>query len=367
MTKKITFVVQGEGRGHLSQALAMNEILEKLGVELVSVYVGSSSFRQLPQYFTERFGQKIHEFKSPNFSKDKNDKGIQVGKSLFLGIVNLPRYIAIGVGLAKRIKKENVDLIINFYEPLIGLSQLFYRLKIPIICVAHQYLAMSPNFVLPRKPHFDRIGLQNLTYITQIGSAQKWALSFYPAESFFKKNIIVVPPLLRNKIFHLKPNSGNYYLIYILNSGYAQNVIDWQKTQPQTEIHCFWDRFVLPNPYSPQQNLYFHHLSENGFLEKMAGCKALITTAGFESVSEAIYLQKPVAMVPVEGHYEQKVNSFDALLAHAGVRYDSFDIQALMEKLQNFKADIRQENQAWIASSAKQFEELLAKALEIFV
>lgn len=55
----------------------------------------------------------------------------------------------------------------------------------------------------------------------------------------------------------------------------------------------------------------------------MAGCKAFATTAGFESVCEALYLQKPVLMVPV--HIEQECNAFDATRAGAGIRSDRFD------------------------------------------
>lgn len=52
----------------------------------------------------------------------------------------------------------------------------------------------------------------------------------------------------------------------------------------------------------------------------MGGCKAYLTTAGFESVCEALYLGKPVLMVPV--HVEQECNAWDAQKVGAGVRAD---------------------------------------------
>lgn len=42
----------------------------------------------------------------------------------------------------------------------------------------------------------------------------------------------------------------------------------------------------------------------------MAGCKAYASTAGFESVCEAMYLGKPILMVPA--HIEQDCNAYDA-------------------------------------------------------
>ncbi|MBI1185542.1 hypothetical protein GC194_14825 [bacterium] len=359
MPVTLTFVVQGEGRGHLSQAIAMAEICEQLNFVIDKVYVGRSGERSLPDYFTRRFGEAIVEFKSPNFAHDSNNKGIRVGWSLFMGAVLLPKYIAISIKLARRIKKQKPHGVINFYEPLIGLSQLFVRLRLPIVCVAHQYFALHPKFKLPAKPLFDKIGLITLTYITQIGSHSKMALSFYPFENDQKRHIIAMPPLLRNKVYALQTSQQSFYLIYILNSGYAENVLSWHAENAEVEVHCFWDRFDLPEVYNPQPNLYFHHLSEEHFLQRMSACKALLTTAGFESVSEAIYLQKPVAMVPVKGHYEQKVNSFDALEAGAGVRNDDFDVATLIEKLNSFSHKKPNRSHDWVKLSRNHWETYL--------
>ena len=60
----------------------------------------------------------------------------------------------------------------------------------------------------------------------------------------------------------------------------------------------------------------------------MAGAKAYATTAGFESVCEAMYLNKPVLMVPT--HIEQACNAFDASLSGAGTIADRCDLDALL-------------------------------------
>ena len=60
----------------------------------------------------------------------------------------------------------------------------------------------------------------------------------------------------------------------------------------------------------------------------MAGCRAYATTAGFESICEAMYLGKPVLMVPA--HIEQDCNAHDAMRAGAGIISDSFDLKPLL-------------------------------------
>lgn len=46
---KVIFVVQGEGRGHLTQALALRQILLHEGHEIVKVLVGKSKNRKIPE------------------------------------------------------------------------------------------------------------------------------------------------------------------------------------------------------------------------------------------------------------------------------------------------------------------------------
>ena len=48
---KILFIVQGEGRGHLTQAISMEKLLRSNGHEVVEVLVGKSESRRLPGFF----------------------------------------------------------------------------------------------------------------------------------------------------------------------------------------------------------------------------------------------------------------------------------------------------------------------------
>ena len=48
---KFLFIVQGEGRGHLTQAITLEDMLQRNGHEVVEVLVGKSSSRTLPGFF----------------------------------------------------------------------------------------------------------------------------------------------------------------------------------------------------------------------------------------------------------------------------------------------------------------------------
>jgi uncharacterized protein (TIGR00661 family) len=95
-------------------------------------------------------------------------------------------------------------------------------------------------------------------------------------------------------------------------------------------LHCFVDRKGIAEVEEYRKNLFVHPIDGKKFLEMMAGAKGLVTTAGFESVCEAMYMRKPVLMVPVEDHYEQFCNSQDAVRAGAGVFSRKFEISKLL-------------------------------------
>jgi len=90
-------------------------------------------------------------------------------------------------------------------------------------------------------------------------------------------------------------------------------------------LHCFWDRPGAAEVERYDETLAFHALDGEKFLSMMKRCRGLATTAGFESVAEAMYLGTPALMVPVEGHYEQHCNARDGVRAGAGVVAASFD------------------------------------------
>ena len=70
----------------------------------------------------------------------------------------------------------------------------------------------------------------------------------------------------------------------------------------------------------------------------MAGCKAYATTAGFESVCEALYMGKPCMMIPA--HVEQICNAVDAEREMVGVMSSDFNIDKLKAFAHGYEEDV---------------------------
>ena len=89
----------------------------------------------------------------------------------------------------------------------------------------------------------------------------------------------------------------------------------------------------------------------------MRKCKAYVTTAGFESVCEAMYLQKPTLMIPVESQYEQACNAADGQLSGAGIAGNSFDLSPLIEFLPQYTSNM--DFKDWVSKAGDMFLEEL--------
>src|SRR5690606_28819933 len=72
---RVGFVVQGEGRGHMTQALALASFLRDAGHELARVWVGRSPWRSTPSYFLDGIGAPVETFDAPVQVPDRRGLG----------------------------------------------------------------------------------------------------------------------------------------------------------------------------------------------------------------------------------------------------------------------------------------------------
>jgi uncharacterized protein (TIGR00661 family) len=317
----------------MTQAIAMKRLLEDAGHSICAALVGTSPRRQIPPFFTDRIGVDVHRFQSPNFAPDADNRGILVGRTIWASIRSLPTYLRSFRVFDEMLARHRPDLVVNFYEPLFGLYQMLKRERTPAACLAHQCLSLHPEFPFPEGHPVDRFLLRFLTRITTMRASVILALSFTPMSVMKAGRLFVVPPLLRPDVFRQEIDTGDYLLVYLMSDGYAADIEAWHRRNPGVALHCFWDRKDAPDVDRRDETLTFHRINDMRFLSLMAGCRGLVTTAGFESVCEAMYFGKPVMMVPVDGHYEQLCNALDGERAGAGMRSDHFDLDAFMAYL----------------------------------
>ncbi|WP_103019638.1 glycosyltransferase family protein [Salinibacter altiplanensis] len=366
MSLRCLFVVQGEGRGHLTQAMALRHMLQDAGHQVAQVVVGKSDNQAVPTFFREAFEAPVTNIESPGFVSDAADRSVRPWATLRRTLGRTPTFWHSLDTLDAAVERHDPDVVVNFFEPLMGLYAVTHSPSVPVVAVAHQYMFLHPDYRFPAGRWGRRWAARAFARLTAWGASRRLALSLYPAPDRPRESVSVLPPLLRPGVFR-QPQGENepFFLVYILNSGYANEVVRWHEQNPGVRLHCFWDRPDAAPVEAYDETLTFHQLDDEKFLRLMARCRGLVSTAGFESIAEAMYLGTPVQAVPVAGHYEQRCNAVDAVRAGAGVCSTQFNIGRLRTALGR-GAEQRGRFRRWVRRGRCQFVRELEAAVREF-
>lgn len=355
------FIVQGEGRGHLTQAMSLERLLVSRGHEVVAMLVGKSPSRILPSFFTLNVKAPVKYFETINFVTAAQGKKPDALKTVLLNVSLSSKFLpSIGL-IRKEIRESKADVVVNFYELLGTVGYNAAHVKAPMVCIGHQFLFLHEYFDFPEFGYEGHLALNFFSKAVAFGASKLLALSFRPMVSDPGHKMVVVPPILRPEVLSARDrvSNGDYILGYMLNAGFADEVREWHTGHPDVPLHFFWDNFEAGPVMREDDNLVFYYLDDKEFLRQMAGCRAYASTGGFESICEAMYYGKPLLMVP--SHIEQKCNAYDATKYNAAVSAEKFDLDVLTDFADNrFKRDER--FPAWVDSASEIFlRELEAK------
>lgn len=324
----------------MTQALAFRHLLHEAGHSVEHVIVGRQHARPVPAFFESKIDAPITAVQSPNFVADAKHRSVRPWATLLREALRTPVFINGLRTIDRLVANHRPDVLINFFEPTGGVYGLWRGSRVPIVSVAHQYMFHHPAYRFPPDRWVPGWAARTFARVTALGSTRRLALSLYPAPDRLEDDLVVLPPLLRSALFDLPlDRTEPFYLVYIVNRGYADAVIRWHEAHPEVPLHCFWDRPDAAAVEHYDDTLTFHQIHDETFLKLMARCRGLVSTAGFESIAEAMYLGKPVQVVPVEGHFEQWCNAFDTVRAGAGIRSDRFDINRLRAFVPSYTHD----------------------------
>jgi uncharacterized protein (TIGR00661 family) len=318
----VAFVVQGEGRGHMTQALALAAFLEDAGHEITNVMVGKSPWRSVPDYFLTGIGADVEEFDAPTQVPDRSGRGVSLHRTAVDVARRSPTFMRSMARIAE--VTGEADIVVNFLDLMAGLAGTFRPNDVPTLAVAHNYVFLHPAMSDAPGPHHVRRSVLAYARATAASAHRMMALSFGQLPSSPGIRLGVAPPLLRPMWQTLEPEAGDYLLAYALNAGYGAELVSWSNANPDVRVHCYVDGGAHALPAGTPESFEAHDLDERGFLQHLAGCRAYVGSAGFESICEAFALGKPVLAVPTEGQFEQTLNAWDAE-RHGAARAGSYD------------------------------------------
>jgi len=345
---RIGFVVQGEGRGHMTQALALARFVRDAGHEVSRVWVGVSPHRSLPPYFVRGIDAEVDTFAAPVQVPDRRGIAMSPANTVADVVRRIPDF-------ARATRKihdgtRQLDLVVNFLDLLGGMSRVLHASAVPSVAVAHNYIFLHPELhPLPGSP-LQRKAVLVWTRATAARSALCLALSFTPRPAVRAQRLEVAPPLLRAGLDAVPTSDEGFLLAYALNPGYGDLLAAWQRARPHVEVRCYVDGGAGALRSTPGPGFQVRDLDQERFLRDLGRCRAFVGSAGFEAICEAFYLGKPVLAVPTARHFEQELNAWDAErhgVARAGTYRDLDPFWACAprpcpDRLGAFRAWVRQ-------------------------
>jgi uncharacterized protein (TIGR00661 family) len=321
---KCVFIIQGEGRGHSTQAIALAQILKELEVEVVAAYIGKNHVGRNHDWVFKEIGVNENYFYSPNFVYKNNEVSLKRTALKFLkNIFKIRKSIKY---LKNELKQINPDFVVNFYEPLAPFAK--SGLQIPTVTIGHQFLIDHPSY--PQQLPLQRKLISLFNKLVSYNSEKTIALSFYPLVGQYKHYI--APPLLRKEVLNAKPKViFNKVVAYVINPIFVHKITE--------QAFCYLKyKFTVYNELHEYKGFNFQSKKISPeFVDDLLSAEYIVTSGGFETISEAHYHEKKILAVPVKNHAEQILNTIDASEKGIILTNNDYDLSRLILKNNRFQ------------------------------
>jgi uncharacterized protein (TIGR00661 family) len=192
------------------------------------------------------------------------------------------------------------DCVITDFEPMTAYLANHY--DIPLITIDNQHRMRYMEYPCPPKLQKDRLLTENIIRAMVPKPDVSLITTFYFGKMKNKRSFCF-PPILRSKVLSLKPEQNDYVLVYL--TGGFETFVDKLKEFRREHFIVYGH-----NKEGRKGNLTFKPPSRDGFLHDLAGCKAVMATAGFTLMTESLHLRKPYLALPMRGQFEQELNGY---------------------------------------------------------
>ena len=294
----VLYALCGTGRGHASRALAVAHALRERG-HRVTFASGGPNLRLL-----HRLGEPTLTL--PALRQVFDGNGVDLAATAranwrwtYLSVYLFRR-------LEHRIRARGIDGVVCDFEPFT--PYVARRLGLPVVALNHQQILTAARCRVPLRHRLGALGTAaGIGFLAPSRAARVVVPSFFFPPVRDPRRTALVPPILRPEVLAARPSHGDRLLVYY-------NAPDPAALDALADAGA--DAVVYGFPPPPDAaarypRLRFRAASQDGFLRDLAGCRAVVATAGFTLMSEALHLGKPVLAVPNRGFFEQMLNALE--------------------------------------------------------
>jgi uncharacterized protein (TIGR00661 family) len=310
---KILYGVSGDGFGHSSRAGVVGGYLSRWGHDVKMVTYGKA-YDVLKDHFDvfKVSGMEIQ------FIKGELQKRQTLKHNLKVISENLSDWKR----FRDLMKDFDPDLCISDMEPIVPILR--YWFKKPLICLDNQHRITNLKLDIPTRYYPDFVMAKTVVE-NFVSKADHFIVTSFTDAPVKTPDTTIVPPVIRKEVKETSPVEGDKILVYLTREN--PDIIDILKQ--------FEDRFVVfgYNVSRTDSNLEFRERPH--FLDELKACRAIIATAGFTLMSEALYLKKPYLALPLKGQFEQVLNALFLKQAGFGDYADHLTRQDVADFLVN--------------------------------
>ena len=284
---KIFYAVQATGNGHISRAMQLMPYLEQYGQ--VDVFLSGANASLHTGFPVKYHSNGLSLFYSTcgglNFKRMWCDNSLRRAHKE-----------------ARDLPVEKYDVVINDFEYITAKA---CKIKNkPSIQFGHQASFISEHTPRPERTNF--LGEMLLKHYAKATD--------YLGLHFRRYDDFILPPVIKNDIINADITNNGHVTIYL--PAYRKQCLEHVlKEMKDVQFHWFLEDVKYIETVG---NIIYFPVNNQWFNESLVSCNGLITGGGFETPAEALFLQKKLMCIPIQGQYEQQCNI--AALKQMGVK-----------------------------------------------
>lgn len=297
----IFYGIAGEGNGHAIRAKTIIDELKKN--HNIHVFSHGKGYNSLKQSFSINRILGFHMYYINN-----TVSSFLTGT---INIIKLPLMLIASLQYPLAFIKHKPDVLITDFEPF-GLywAKVF---RVPTISVDNQHSITNTKIDNIKGQWVTELYSKLLIHAFFPNPDNIIITTFFPNE-ITKKNTTLVPPVIKQEVLEIKnkktrrqeqktnaQKNKEHIFVYQTSPSYKRMLPILKKINKEFILYGF-------NKEAKEANLTFKKFNREEYINDLATADAVIINGGFTTLSEALYVQKPIFSIPIKRQFEQILN-----------------------------------------------------------
>lgn len=314
---RILYSVQGDGLGHATRAHSVAEGLMTRGheVRFVSSLKGTRYLSgHFPGLVTDIFGFRL-----------SYDHG---------RVRRLRTLLDVMRGMARDVRPtlRRVRCVFHDYKPELVITDAEWfapamakLLLIPFVSLDNQHLLTHCRIDRPPGSAKDFLNAYAVVRLYHMG-ARRYLISTFFDAPIRHQPATLVPPILRREVYKRTSERRDYWVAYLGGSGEHDRMRRVLESYTDAPIRAYGFGIV-----GQHGRVTYKPMSADEFLDDLAGCAAVVSSAGHTLIGECQYFDKPMLLVPFARQFEQRLNAHYVTRMGIGRSVDKLTVKAMGE------------------------------------